>query len=135
MSGKMEPKRLAGTRDSIDHGYRVSLAEQQHLLAAHDYWRARADVNSRDVEAAGITLAQCEAWLVADGWTLGSHPDNDHRCWEKTGHDNVNLSPNTPTWTYCLATGIAVTIQIRAEQLGRPCHDILEEMAAIEVSP
>jgi hypothetical protein len=114
------------TEDGIDIFEMVD-----ELLAERDYWRTRAEVNSHDVEAAGVTLAQCEEWLIRDGWTLGSHPDNVHRTWEKPGFDNVRLSPNTPTWTYCLATGIAVTIQIRAKELNRAAFDILEEMAAI----
>lgn len=106
--------------------------ERDEARSEASSWRARAEVTSRDVEEAGITLAQCEAWLAEDGWTLGSHPENPHRVWEKPGHDNVRLNPNTPTWTYCLATCIAVTIHIRAKELGRVQFDLLDEMAAIE---
>lgn len=96
-----------------------------------DRWRARCDVSSRDVERAGVTLAQCETWLAANGWTLGSHPENEYRTWEKAGEDNVNIWPATATDPLGLARSIAVTIDIHARDAGRAPHDVLEEMAAL----
>lgn len=146
----MDPERLAMLRAEYEAGavesYQVGsnedgpdfddllgelLADRDHWEAEAKRWRARCDVTSRDIVEAGITRAKCEAWLEADGWALGSHPENEYRVWEKQGCDRVNLSPDTESWPTCLATGIAVTISIRADERGRPAWDILEEMAAL----
>ena len=119
---------------AIAREHRRMLTRAVAAEAREAAWKSRCPVTAEDVERAGVTLEQCEAWLEREGWALGSHPENIHRVWEKAGErENVHLSPNTPMWENCLASSIAVTVILRARDAGRPAHTILEAMAATKV--
>jgi len=51
------------------------------ILEAHDYWRARVRPQAEDIERMGVTRAHCEAWMLANGWTVPM-PDEHPRFFE-----------------------------------------------------
>ena len=116
----MDPERLATLRKSARNNNMSNGAWVRELLADRDYWeaaarrlRAECEVGAADVEAYGVTEAQCRAWLVNSG--------------------DVSL---VARFSQRCQGAHAVAIVIRAVQSAD--HDgwsILDEMAATEVSP
>jgi len=68
----MGAERLAGARDSIDRGYRVSLAEQQLLLADRDHHAAqvehvRVTLGALEDEDCAAVVARIADWFEIEG--------------------------------------------------------------------
>lgn len=89
-------------------------------------------IGHRDVVESGLTLAQCEAWLTAHGWTLTSRPDALYRCWSKAWHADRWIFASNDQWPHQQAACIAVLIEALADADGVTPRDVLAEMLSIE---
>lgn len=149
----MDPKRLAKLRALFDEGWVVPGKRGRELvadlLAAHDYEKARADaaeaevarlrarvrVEAADVERAGVTPAKRDAWMRSHGaeWRHGAGNLEGLTRWHlggaylgSTDADAVDSEKNSDT---------AALVRQVARTTERSPWEILDEMAAMEVSP
>lgn len=90
--------------------------------------RARVRVEAEDIERVGLTGAQTEAWLLANGWRRTGRLYSDgtsHWAWGDGGTDVLACDDATVMeWT------LRTVVRVHA----RPGLDILDEMAAMPVT-
>jgi hypothetical protein len=104
-------------------------AEIAALRAEVTRLRARVQVEAEDVERAGVTRAQVEAWLGANGWRKAerNYPDGTTHWVRGDGGYSVLACPD--------AHVMALTVQAAADVSERRGLDILDEMAAMPLEP
>jgi hypothetical protein len=115
----MNSKRLARVTRLLSDGdaAKPPLPLIHELLADRDYWeaeakrwRSRCPVTAEDVDRTGLTTPNAKAWLAAQD------------------------APG-PRWDLADPHILARLVNDTARQADRPAHDILTEMAAVEVEP
>lgn len=114
----------------VDRARRTDAAEAEVARL-----RARVQVEAEDVEQAGVTEAQVEAWLAANGWAF-MRESGGERLWElgdvgvwvvhDTGIDETERS---------FIAFVIGRIVNRVHGLHKCGLDILDEMAAIPLEP
>jgi hypothetical protein len=137
-----DAERLAVIRDLCEIAISGCFAdiETRELLALVDaqaaeirLLRARVRVEAADVERVGVAIAHVDAWLRANGWTpTTTFGYSAVARWTRPDHKRAILA------TSATAEAIAVAVCSAADwarHRGCPGLDILDEMAAMEVSP
>ena len=94
------------------------------LAAESMRWRARCPVTAADVEGAGVTAEQCEAFLLANGG-------------ESHGRFHVLSPGEDDLWTTWMDGGCSAGVAIACNQYSRwsgtPAQDVLVAMQRTEV--